>query len=490
MRLGPSVLFALVVLLAAPAAHAERTLGSVRFERCELLAPPRLGGPLAAECGRLAVPLDPQAADGPTIDLALALIPARRKRAEPDPVVFFAGGPGQSALESFPYLARAFRRVLDHRHVLLIDQRGTGQSAPLHCPLPDPDDPLAEPSDSATLRRLAEECRASLAHDPRFFATQSAVEDVERVRQAIGAAQLNLVGISYGTRVAQQYAKRYPERVRSLLLDGIVPPDLILGSEHGRNLDAAIEAMIARCRNDAECSARFPDVRGDLDALRIELTAHPRTVRLRHPRSGERIERRLTLGTLALLVRMYSYGPETIALLPLVLHQARSGDVEPLLAQAITIAEQMRSAIAHGMQLSVICTEDAPALGAAVSAEADSLLGTSLIDLMQAQCAVWPTLPAAADMHRPMTSTIPALLLSGEFDPVTPPRYGERAVTQFERGRHLVVPGQGHGVLMRGCVPRLIERFLVELDPAGLDADCLARLSPEPFFLGPNGAAP
>jgi pimeloyl-ACP methyl ester carboxylesterase len=153
------------------------------------------------------------------------------------------------------------------------------------------------------------------------------------------------------------------------------------------------------------------------------------------------------------------------------------------------ILGDLGESIMHGMQLSVICSEDAGRF-VVDPADADSLLGTDMITVMQAQCAGWPKGERPKDFHDPLKSEVPVLLLSGEFDPVTPPRYGDEAAEGYAKGRHLVVRGRGHIVLTAGCMPRLAAEFVAQADAKALDASCLDVMPVIPAFQNANGWGP
>jgi pimeloyl-ACP methyl ester carboxylesterase len=474
-------------LLGLAAVAEARVLGSVDFVPCDLDGANSVR--IKAECARFEVAEDPAAPAGRRIVLQLALVPARSSRAAPDPVVMLAGGPGQSALEAFPDVASAYEPLRKHRHILLIDQRGTGKSNPLKCPLPDWKDPAAQTG--AALRRQAAECLAGLSPraDPRFYTTTDAIRDLEAVRQALGAPLLNLVGGSYGTRVGLEYLRRHPDAVRTLVLDAVVPPELALLQDHAVNLDATIEAILAACHADAVCARRFGDPRQTLARLRAELRARPRPAAYVDPLTHVPRTETLNEMLLAAIVRLYAYQPETAALLPLLLGETAAGRPQALMAQGELIFQRLGDALAHGMELSVICTEDVPFLRPD-PADAGTLLGQQLIALTQEQCAVWPRGELPADFKQPVTSDKPVLLLSGERDPVTPPRYAEQVARTLPNSRALVLNGQGHTVMIRGCAPKLVRDFVQAASVAGLDAACLDALAALPAFTSYQGPEP
>lgn len=488
----PWLVAALALALAAPA-EAQRRLGSLEFEPCTLKAPLSVLN-VAAYCTRFEVPEDPADPSGRRIELAVAWVPTENSAGPEDPVFMLAGGPGQSALESYPGIHGAFREIRKTRHVILVDQRGTGESNRLVCRDAEGDSAVldaAAAEDPATWRDFAERCRDELAPraDLRLYTTTEAIADLDAVREAIGVQQINLLGVSYGTRVAQQYMRRYPERTRRVVLDSVVPNTLALGGEHARNLEDALALHFAQCGEVAACRERLGSPRQNLDTLLAELREQPRPVRYRDPLSGEEVERDLTVGHVAAVARMYSYAPTLAALLPLSLHEAAQGRAGPLMAQAEMITSSMSEQIMHGMQLSVICAEDLPRMRPD-PADGARLLGDMMLRVLQAQCEVWPTGTAPADFAEPVRSDVPTLLLSGEFDPVTPPRYGDEVAAGLSNARHLVLRGQGHSLAGAGCMPRILGDFFGGTAPDALDVDCLDTLKPAPPFAGFHGWEP
>jgi pimeloyl-ACP methyl ester carboxylesterase len=481
-----------------------RTLGSIEFQPCTL-APDFGTASVEAQCGTLSVPEDHSKPGGRRIDLAIAWVPTEDDEAS-DPVFMLAGGPGQSARDSYPGVAPAFRDVLRKRHVILVDQRGTGASMPLACRDEEGKSSVTEEvtDDAASAARFAQKCLEQLSKtaDPRFYTTTDAIQDLDAVRAAIGVPQINLLGISYGTRVAQQYLQRYPANVRSAVLDGVVPNVLVLGSEHARNLENTLELHFDRCRAEATCKGQLGDPGLQLAKLAEELRATPRTVAYRDAITGESKTGELTYGHLASVVRLFSYAPAAAAMLPLVLHEAAEGRSDVLMAQSQLLVSQVGEQIMHGMQLSVMCTEDAAGL-VANERDADTVLGTEFVEFSLAQCAVWPKGELPKNFHDALASEVPVLLLSGEFDPVTPPRYGDavlygwkntaegpRDTPALANGRHLVLRGQGHNVMGVGCAPKLVARFVDTADAKALDAACLDRLAHAAPFAGFYGWEP
>lgn len=444
------------------------------------LSPCRLPGiAQEARCGTLQRPLDTAQPQGTQITLHVALLPALARQARTDPVVFVAGGPGQSAIDLAAHAQGLFPRLLTRRPILLVDQRGTGRSAPLYCDEHlSPTRPLAESIDPQRLPPEMATCRQRLQQRPhgdlRHFHTAAASADLEAVRQALGLGPLNLFGGSYGTRAALDYLRQYPGSVRRLLLDGVAPPDMVLMRSMPQDQQATLEALLA----NAEPSR--PGLTRRWQALR---SAPARDWRVRHPFSGRDETLRLDGPALELLARPALYQPAQAAALPAAIDRAAAGDLGPLLALASPgPSPSGRPPLAQGQHFSVVCSEDAPLLDSAPSADP-----TGTEALYRAVCADWPRAAVPPAFYRIGPSPVPVLLMSGGQDPATPPRHAQRVLQALgEHAVHALVPQAGHGVSGLGCVRELMHRFIdAEDDTAALaaardGADC-ARNVPRPL---------
>jgi pimeloyl-ACP methyl ester carboxylesterase len=462
-------------------------MGSVTLRPCEI---GRRGvgrvGTAEAYCTDFDVPEDWDTPTGRHIQLRVAIVRSTAAHSQGDLVTYLAGGPGGAATEEYPALASAFAPLRQRRDILLVDQRGTGASNALSC-APSAD----EVQDIADSRQLTQNCLTKVRQHaaPEYYTTTDATRDLEAVRQALGAPLLNLYGVSYGTRLAQQYAGRYPAAVRSVALDSVLPNPLVLGSEHARNLEQALRALFALCTFDDQCKQNFGDTYATLYRLRDRLRTHPERLSLRDPNNYEPLQLELNAQDLVAIVRLYAYSGVTASLLPLMLHEADQGNYAPLLSQKKLLSDSLGVQISGGMELSVICTEDADLLTPQPD-DANTLLGDSFQTRLKAACSVWPKGKRPADFHRPWVSSLPVLILAGQYDPVTPPAYAEQVLQSLSQARVLLAAGQGHGVLAAGCMPRLVSEFFDEPDPTKLNALCLEALGDTPAFVDFNGAPP
>ncbi len=473
---------------SVPASHAA---GSLPLTACRLQSE-NVSGSVAARCGTLAVPEHRAAPSGKSLQLHVAVIPALRTEAEPDPLFILSGGPGQAASDFYLAMSHAFGRIRRDRDIVVLDQRGTGRSNRLDCALPnDADLTEAEP---AIVQAHARDCLQSLSGDARFYTTSVAVRDLDEVRAALGYTTINLYGISYGTRVAQHYLRRYPQRVRSVVLDGVVPPQLALGPHIAIDAQRTLDALFARCEREEACHDAFPTLRAQFSALRVRLNDSPLALSIRDPVSAAPMELRFGSAELNGAVRLLSYSDETASTLPLLIHQAQVAQrPEALAAQFEMIKRSMQNQLAYGMHFSVVCSEDAPRWQQEnVTREAlqATYIGADFMEVMRAICAVWPAGPVDEDFGQPLRAATPVLTLSGENDPVTPPAYATRSIEGLSNAKHIVLAGQGHGQLAIGCMPRIVARFVASASLAQLGEECLQAVSAAPFMISSSGPAP
>lgn len=448
---------------------------------------------LTAECGTLLVPENPAAPEGRKISLHIARVPAVSRRKAADPLFILAGGPGMAASTMYAGAAPAFMRIQRNRDIVLVDQRGTGQSNKLDCPF---DDEALMRSSPAEVAAETKRCLESLTKraDVGFYTTSVAVRDLDRVRAALGYQQINLYGGSYGTRVAEHYLRRFPAHTRTLILDGVVAPEEALGPTIALDAEKALVDILDRCKQDAECTKRFGDPRATYHALRDALNTRAVPVTYTDPTTGETSHLDFGPPQLATVLRLSTYTSEQAAVLPLILHLAHtSGNFTPLAGQFMLMLRSYGDVLAYGMHNSVVCTEDVPFYDPKRidrAALERTFLGTTQVDALQSLCADWPRGPLDPDLHAPLKSDVPVLLLSGGNDPVTPQSGAEATRKGLTHSLHVVIPGLGHGQIGAPCMDRVMSQFIERGSVDGLDASCTKLVKPMPFFLSPAGPSP
>ncbi len=451
-----------------------------------------------ALCGVLSRPLNPAEPAGRRVDIHYAVLPALARNRKPDPVFFFAGGPGQSAMDVGGQVSRILSRLGYRRDVVLIDQRGTGLSAPLVCDEPPQAAPLAETVDMARQMTLLQACRTKLQALPygdlRYFTTPIAMQDADAVRQALGAEQINIVGGSYGTRAVLDYQRQFPKTVRRAVIDGVAPPDMVLPVAMSTDNQAALDALLAACQSDLACVRRYPKLAEDWRTLLARL---PLQAGVRHPLTGVAETVTITRDFVLGQVRLPLYVPALAAALPLVISEAAQGRFEPLIGLGSAMGSRGGGRLAGGMHFSVVCAEDLPRLAQATDRPGQDF-GTAASELYVHVCSQWPRgdLPAAFYTVPPAPAA--TLVLSGGADPVTPPRHGERVAKALgERARHVIVAQAGHGVMSLPCMRDVLFRFIDaanDVDALAVDAGCAAGIPRPSLFVPPglaaSGAAP
>ena len=477
-----------LALLAPGPVFAVPDANRIEFSNCSL-STPGIQATAQARCGFLEVPEDPAAPDGRKIRLHVAVAEATSTTVEPDPVFFFAGGPGQAASETWVIIQGSMHKIRKHREIVMIDQRGTGQSNRLSCPPDESIDPLNAEIDFELMERSLRQCLETLDGDPRMYTTTIAMQDYDRVRAAMGYERINLVGVSYGTRAAQVYLRQFPERVRSVVLDSVVPMQLALGQEHAPMLDRAVRQVLEQCAAEETCNALYPNHAQEVNELFARLRENPQQASITNPWTGQPQQIRLSAETLAVAIRFLSYASETQALLPLLVHEAlATGKLERLAAQALLIMSNLDEAIANGMEASVMCSEDFPFMDFSVDYD-DTIMGGLMLEAIRRQCAIWPRGEVPDGFHEPVESALPVLLLSGERDPVTPPSYADQAAQTFANSLALVARGQSHSVLRDVCLQDVATQFIETGAVDALDTTCVEKIRPAPFFtslLGPE----
>ena len=457
----------LLVLLAVVACDDRQPARRLQLTECRL---PKVAQ--AVQCGTLVVPENRQQPNGRRLSIFVAVLPANTLSPKADPLVLLAGGPGQAASTLGPF-ALQLAAVRRQRDIVLIDQRGTGRSSPLSCPAFAPDEHAEFDVDPVPKASLCASQLTRQGVDLAQYTTSAWIADLDAMREALGYERLNLWGGSYGTRVAQEYVRRYPEHVRSVVLDGVAPPTLRIPLDVWRTRAAALDDVIHACRASGPCALAHPDLETTLDDIRRDLDGG-RTVRVRDPRTGDAREMHIDFDTLVAALQPLTYLPEAASLIPELISLAHDGEYEPLLAAATTIVGDLPYEFTPALFYSVTCAEDVPRLSTEerASGVADARVRT-LAKRAVAVCDQWPRGSYPPDFTAPLASPLPFLILSGGLDPVTPPAYGAEVAKGLPQSRHVIAAGFGHIVSAHACAPRLIAAFV---DAAAFDAlpgDCM-----------------
>jgi pimeloyl-ACP methyl ester carboxylesterase len=434
-------------------------------------------------CGKLTVFENRETRTGRTIDLNIVVLPALDQKTKAEPLFDLAGGPGAASTDAADFWAGP-GKVHRHRHdVVLVDQRGTGQSNRLSIPREKtPQHYLSEmyPVDYVREMRHTLEQRADLTK----YTTSSAMDDLDDVRAWLGYDRINLFGLSYGTRAALVYMRQHPDHVRSVILMAVAPTDLKMPLRHSESAARAMNLLLGECEQDAACHAAFPQIRDDWKNALAQLDKQPARVEYSPPGNAAPTTVEIQRDVFAEKIRTWMYGRDEAARIPLIVHHAAAGDFTPFLQQAI--APSIPDFVADGMYLSVTCAEDVPFIDQdeAARLDAGNPFGNYRVFQQTRACAMWPRGQIPSDFLEPVQSNAPVLIFSGNLDPVTPPRYGEEVARHLPNSRHVIIPEAGHGpfgLSNPGCIDGIAIEFLDKGDAKNLDVSCVERMARPPF---------
>ena len=425
--------------------------------------------PAPVLCGKVSVPERREDPGSRRLELNVMVLQATDGAPLPDPVTFLAGGGVLPATRLAPFLSRALAETRRNRDILLVDQRGTWNSNALTCPLDLPPPADLEP-DSALIRQQVERCLAEISShaDPRAYSTTRGMHDLEQVRTTLGYSQLNIWGLSYGTKAAREYLRLYPDKVRSLVLSGVVPRARAWWGEIAVQSDRMLGELHRLCQADARCGASVPDLRGSLRTLIARLELEPARINDSTQVTAADVRR--------VVVNRLGEG-WSAATIPLLVRDGLAGDLTPFVPPRMGTPS-----IPPGVFYGLTCSEEFRRQEGERTRKtsAGTFLGASGVLRHLAVCAAWPTWQIEPGLWEEVTSAVPTLVLSGALDHITPPEYAERVVARLSRSRHLILPLRGHNDF-DPCLGGIMQRFIGNPDPAAVDETCLRDTPPLRF---------
>ena|SRR5579863_10308581 len=432
-----------------------------------------------ARCGELSVLEDPERADGRRLSIHFAVVTASSGKALPDPIVVLMGGPGEKAIESAAIYVAKLGALLSDHDLLLVDQRGTGQSAPLECHLFTQADPAASVRDffpQAAASRCVHDLEKTA--DLTRYTIPYFASDLEEVRHVLGYGRLNLFAASYGTRAAQAFLRQYPQSVRTTFLASAVPMDAGGPIDFARTEQMALDRMFESCAGEAACREAFPSLRDEFQQLVRRLDAA--RVRIQVPGASDLVV--LSRGRFAEWIRHQLYRPHDAAALPWFLHRAYGGDWSPIVDNMLSDARDVEQDLSFGLFFSITCSEDMASVDEhdIAAATRDTFLGDYRLRQQQAACSAWPRAHLPEDYRQPVRSSSPTLFVTGDLDGGTPLWFTVRVAQGFSNHVTVVARGQGH-TEWNECIARKYEQLVRSGSVKGLNSPSCPPIPRPPF---------
>lgn len=439
------------------------------------------------ECGTLTVPEDRSNPTGRQVTLAVLRLPALDGSVGGVPLVYLSGGPGDAAIDA----GWQQRVVAADRPVILVDQRGTGRSTPsLDCPEIDEATwrELAEGMDldarSVSASRARAACRKRLAGevDLDSYDTPTMAADMADLRTAMGLDEWSILGVSYGTAIGREILRSHPDGLQAAILDSVVEPGLDDGPGAGtKGVEEAFGRLFGACDGGAACATNHPDLEADLLAIRDRLNAAPHEVPFTDSDGVSRVAR-LTGDTVLGGMFQAMYDSSLIGLLPSFIGQVANGQDGVLDAVGGPLLGTLAEG-SNGVFLSVGCADrqDRSTPGNTEQLRKERPLAAFRAD--DTGCADWDVESVPGAVNTVGATTVPTLLLGGQFDPVTPAEGTKRVARKMgARATFVELPGLGHGVLFAAdpCPHSIADAFLAAPD-APVDTSCVAPMPPVTF---------
>lgn len=446
------------------------------------------------ECGFLIVPENRTDANTEMIRLHVAIF--RSPNPAPDPIIQLAGGPGSHGTNLISYhFATGAARLLDDRDLIFFDQRGTGESEPsLTCPERDDISGQLLESDLPIDRQNQLEIDAYLACRDRLLSrginlasynSAASAADVNDLRIALGYDQINLYGVSYGTRLALTIMRDYPHIIRSAILDSVYPPEQNLYVPLAANAERSFDAMFSACASDPDCAATYPDLESTFYQTVDSLNASPVRVSVNNPNDGLTYDALLTGDLLVDIVFVTMYRPDVMVNVPQLIADIRSSYYSPFLQRRLALYFDRTSS--RGMTVSVQCHEEIPfstygELAAAGESAQPQVAHNYVLEMKMFYdlCPLWGAGLGAPFENEPVRSSIPTLIFAGRFDPITPPEWGLSVSEALDNAYFFEFP-VGHWSMRSSLCPVQIAAAFVN-DPATPPDGSCALSIPEPDF--------
>lgn len=441
-------------------------------------------------CGKLSVFENREMKSGRKININVVVMPALEANPGPDPIFILAGEPGMPNTN----LAHGYASYLNldeyrrKRDIVLVDERGTGASNPLHCNQGKSDDNLQSYLNEGYTPEMVMACRQELEKkaDLTQYTTPISMKDLDEVRQWLGYERINLIGASYGTRAALVYMQQYPENVRSAILINTMPTYFEVPLYRAYNSQRAFDLLIKECQEDSICGRRFPNLEKDFKSVMNKLRREPATAMFANPKDAKEVKVNIGPEIFSEILRYSISSSAGSRRLPYIIHNAAKGDFTPFLQLALQ--QNIPDALAEGKYLSVTCSEDVKFIQPEEvdSLNKDTYSGDFYVSQQIKACEEWPQGILPSDYYKPLISEAPALIISGYMDPVSPPSWGAEVASNLPNSKHHVIRHMAHhpaGLSNFNCLDSLMGKFIQQPETSDFDTGCLDNMLPPPFYI-------
>jgi Predicted hydrolases or acyltransferases (alpha/beta hydrolase superfamily) len=436
-------------------------------------------------CGKLTVFENREAKKGRTINLNIVVLPSVGKP-KYIPLFDLEGGPGMPDTKNAGIYANDLKQYREGRDIVLVDQRGTGKSNPLDCPRSST--PPAAYFDEMYPIAYVRNCRNYLEKkaDLRYYTTETAMDDLDDIRAWLGYKTIDLIGISYGTRAAQVFARRHPDNTDRIVLIGALGTYHKMPFYHAPNAQRALDLLLDECLADKGCKYAFPNIRQEIRQVIERLRNEPKIMSIIDPASGIATKVAIRADEFAETLRSMLYSRVTSQQIPFVAHSAALGNFAPFVKRVVFRESELLS-LSDGMYLSVTCAEDVPFIDEERAAELsrNTIFGNYRVRQQKRACSNWVRGSVSKKFLEPVKSDVRALIISGNLDPVTAPSWGTEIIKGFRNGRQIIVPELAHapdGLSNSECIDVMIMAFLDGTPAEKVDGTCSTKMMPSAFI--------
>lgn len=471
----------IIPILAILVAMHIKAQPSLQLTRC---LPP--GAKDSVLCGTYPVFENRTTGKGRKISLSIIVIPASDSSAKLPPVFMIEGGPGVAASSGLSYYSLPGNPYRKQHDIVLVDIRGTGNSNPLHCNSLQYAENLQNRFTEMYPAVAVKTCYDSLSKiaDLTQYNTINAVKDLEEIRQWLGYKKINLMGVSYGTRVAQVYMKLFPSSLSGIVLMSPTSFSNRMPLYHAKFAQQGMSRLLSDCKNDSGCFNSFPNIRREFSLLMKRWKQNP--VSYKHTSmQGKTLYLNITWEMFHTKIRSLMYSPSGLRIVPYLIHEAYTGNLKPFVS-LYSGEPKPDLFLAEGFYLCVTCTEDIPFIkDQEIELQVkNTFMGTYRIDQQKKACALWTKGKLPANFFQPVASDIPVLIISGDFDPVTPVSLAKEIAEKLSNSKMIVIPAMSHlfdGLSHEECFDNIVVGFLQYMDPQKVNSECVTGMKPPPY---------